>query len=374
MSTATLAGLTVGACSVHLPAWGVWWADVEVDSATALAGSVTLSLPGLELVGTVVSGGVWQGHSRYRIAGGAGAWGTSIAKRSYSNDPGVRVAIILGDAAADCGEVLDAAGSTETVGGQWVREAGPASRQLHLLAPRAWYVGEDGVTRLGARTASTYAGSYTTIRRDEALDELEIAADDLTGLVPGVTVDGVEAVDVVHTLTPKTLRTTLWGDRGASARLPGAIGRIIDALLAATRYRGLWSYRVVAQTGERLDLQVERASSGLPDLQRVRVRYPAGVKADHALGSMVLVGFVDGLASRPVVVAGDDPDSPGFAPSEMTLVGEDDTLAGAVVGTGRALRYGDTCYLPVGQPPTPTAVVLIADPTAPAVSVSRVYP
>ena len=140
------------------------------------------------------------------------------------------------------------------------------------------------------------------------------------------------------------------------------------ALTASTRYRGVWSYRVVAQTGERLDLQAERASSGMPDLQRVRVRYPAGVKSDHSPGSMVLVAFVDGLVSRPAVVAGDDPESPGFAPASLTLVGDDDSILGGTE-TGRALRYGDghVCAF------TGLSVPLTALPGVPFPA-SRVFP
>ena len=111
----------------------------------------------------------------------------------------------------------------------------------------------------------------------------------------------------------------------------------------------------------------------MPDLQRVRVRPGVpGCSADWPLGSMVLVAFVDGLPSRPVVVAGDDPESPGFAPDRLTLVGEDDMLPGVTV-LGQALRYGDTVMMPSGPAATPTPTVLIANPIGTS-SVSRVRP
>ncbi len=320
MSDVALNGITVLSVSVHLPAWGIWWADLELGESGALAGAATLELPGLELTGTIVSGGPWQGRARYRVAGGAGRWGTSIAARSYASDIGVKLRTVLRDAAAACGETLDESTATGTVGAQWVREAGPAGRQLALLAPSAWYVGEDGITRLGARPATTFAGDATVMDRDDAAGWVEIAANDLAGLVPGVVVEGVAAVDVVHTLRDAKLRTRIWAAHGTASRARGAIGRLIEALTAQGRYRGTWSYRIVAQSGELLDLQIERASSGMPDLQRVRVRPGVpGCSADWALGSLCLVAFVDGLPSRPVVVAGDDPDSPGCIPDAIAI-------------------------------------------------------
>ena len=110
MSDVTLNGATVLAATVHIPAWGIWWADVEVGESVALTGAAALELPGQSFVGTIVSGGPWQGRGRYRVAGGAGRWGVTIARKSYSNDApaGVKLATILGDSAAACGETFDA--------------------------------------------------------------------------------------------------------------------------------------------------------------------------------------------------------------------------------------------------------------------------
>jgi hypothetical protein len=371
MSDVTLSGAVVLACTVHLPAWGVWWADVETGESAAQSGAVTLSLPGLDLSGSVVSGAPWEGRARYRVAGGAGQWGASVGAKSYANDLGVKVSTVICDAASACGETFDASTASGTVGPQWVREAGPAGRQLALLAPRAWYVGEDGTTRLGARSASTYGADYTVMARDEAGGWVELAAADLSGLVPGATVADLEAVDVVHTLDAAgRLRTRLYAAHGTASRQLGALGRVVEGLMAAQRYRGVWSYRVVAQTGERLDLQIERVSTGMPDLQLVRTRYAPGYSADHTPGSMVLVAFVDGDPGRPVVVAGDDPESPGHAPAELAIESDfvdvgtsagDVALAGATLApaVGRIVCEGDTISIP-SVPPISGAITITA--------------
>jgi hypothetical protein len=125
----------------------------------------------------------------------------------------------------------------------------------------------------------------------------------------------------------------------------------------------------VTQEGERLNLQPVRVSLGMPDLLRVPVRPGvAGARADVALGSTVLVSFVNADPARPVVVGFEAPDGQGFAPLRLDLVGEDDTPASPSDALGRSLRYGDTIVSPLG------GVLVLALPPGPLpdVTVSRV--
>jgi len=363
--SATLQNHVVTSCALRMPAWGVWWADVEIDQPAELTGAVALEVSGLTLAGAVVSGGPWSGRGRYRVAAGAGRWGVEIPAKSYANDLGVKISTVLGDAAAAVGETLDTIAPTLTVGRQWSREAGPASRQLHAIRPRAWHVGADGVTRLGAWPASTHTGEVTVMSRDDARGVYELAAESVAGIVPGATVAGLVAVDVEHRVTPKGTRTTVWTGDGIATGLD-ALARHFSNL---HRYRGVASYRVVSQSSERLNLQIERASTGLGDLHAVPVRLAPGIKATWAPGSLCLVAFVDGSPSRPVVVAGDDPDSPAHVPSVLTL--DASTQIDAGDATGRVLREGDTLSLSGVQAggTAPTVVATIVAPTTP----SRVY-
>ena len=376
MVTGTLEGITVTACEVHLPAWGIPWADVALDQPAALSGSVTLALAGMELSGTIMSGGPWQGRARYRVAGGNGTWGKTIAAKSYTNDAGVKKRTVIRDAAAACGETVDEATITGSVGSHYAREVGPASRALELLAPRAWYVGEDGVTRLGAREETTYTGDATRTDSDPARQTLTLAADDLADLVPGVLVsdgqgDTFAAVDVVHRLTPDKLRTTVWGDLSDGSRPRSALRRIIWAMQVADRYRGIWEYRITEQTGERLDLQPVRVSAGMPDLRHVRARPGVpGVSADHAIGSKALVAFVNAEPGRPVVVGFDDADAAGFMPDELYLL--EGTLKVArdtdPVAAGHLIWDKDAAILywapgTPGLPGTPLTYAVVADNT-----------
>ena len=239
---------------------------------------------------------------------------------------------MLRDAAVACGESIGTVASS-SVGPAFARHRGPASRVLEALVPRGWYVDEAGVTQIGSRAAVTWTGAATRITNDEAQRRYELAPSTLVGLLPGAIVDGVEALDVEHVLDGEgKLRTTLWGGPVApSARLPEALRRIVEHYTAQHRYRGVWEYRVVLQTGQRLDLQAVRASSGMPDLRGVRVRPSAGCRASLTLGSIVLVAFVNGDPSRPVVTSTDEADAPGFVPATLYLqAGATGTDLGAV--------------------------------------------
>lgn len=338
MSTVTLNELDVTRARVQIPAFGIWWADVEIASEVELAGAVVLRFADLELRGTIRSGGPYQGTSRYRIAAGAGGWGSEVVAKSYANDLGVKRSTVLLDAAAAADEVFAADTiPADRIGPAYVREAGPMSRVLHHLAPEAWYVGEDGTTRIGRRARVDLTLDVTRSDEDIARGVIELASDQVGEIVPGVVVDGLEAVDVEHRLEDRKIRSTLWvAGLSSTARRLTAWRRLIDQVLPDLRYRGLYEYRIVSQDGERLNLQAVRVSVGLPDLGRVPVRPGVpGCRADHVLGSLVLVAFVNADPARPVVVAFDDPDSPGFVPDELHLANAD----------GRVLREGDTLSL-----------------------------
>lgn len=348
MSIATLAGNRVIAARATIPAVGIWWADVVVDDEVELSGAVKLVLADLALDGTVIAGGPYSGESRYTICGGAGGWGKTLDRRHYSNDLGVKVAKVLTDAAEGAGETLDVstvAGST--VGSSFTREEGPASRLLHQLAPSAWYVDETGITRLGRRPRVEFEAEATRVSADPAFGTVELAADQITTLLPGCVVDDIEATDVHHQLTDQKLRTRIYGGVPETDNALDEMRRLVRMVLPDYKFRGCFEYRVATREGERLNLQPVRSGLGLPDIRRARVRPGvAGCRADVALGSMVLVTFVDANPARPVVIGFADAEGEGFAPSRLDLVGEDETGVSAAGANGRVVRYGDPVTFP----------------------------
>ena len=317
----TLEGHTVTHAQVWIPAHGLPWAEVSLAVEAELSGAVTLTIADASWSMAVVSGGPDVGRSHYRLVGGAGGWGRAVAAKPYTNDAGVKLSSVLTDAASEAGEAFATVPPTTKIGPHFAREAAPAARVLEQLVPGAWYVGADGLTYLGARAASTLSTPYAAGPVDLARNSATLAAEEIEGIVPGLVVEGLTVVDVLHELTPGALRSHVWGSAGTGGtRATEAIRAIVEQLFPEMRYRGLFEFRVVTQEGERLNLQPVQVSIGLPSLRRVPVRPGVpGVKATHLLGSRVLVGFVNADPARPFVDSFEDAEGSGFLPSLLVL-------------------------------------------------------
>jgi hypothetical protein len=340
MSTATLNGFRVTRARVQLPAWGIGSAYVGLDDEATLSGRVSFQIADLALSWTVLSGGPGpKGRSSFRLAAGAGGWGRTIPEKSYANDAGVKASTVLADAATACGETLDPATlPTSRLGPAWAREEGPAARQLEAIVPSAWYVGEDGVTRIGARQAKPLNVAAAVQSVDAARGTVALASDEIATLVPGIIVEGIEAVDVLHELSGAALRTTLWGKGIAhTSRALTAFRRLLEQLDPDRRFRGVYEYRVASIEGARVNLEPVRVSTGMPPLPRVEVRPGIpGARADLPDGSRVLVGFIDASPGRPVVVGFEDAEGDGFVPTRLALDALTIELGeGALLGAAR---------------------------------------
>lgn len=313
---------------VSIPGYGMPWIDTTLTEPATLTGAQVFTLGGVTMNATVVAGGPYQGRARYRLVGGAGGWGKSVAAKAYNDDAGVKVSKLAQDLASACGETLGTLPTTRR-GPHYARDAKAAFLTLNEIAPRAWYVDLDGVTKFGERPTATYTGDGTVVRVDQAARFVELALDALdTSLVPGVQVVTPEfttppATDVEWSIDAKRLTCrAYWGAPVRERRLD-ALAQIVEGLFPWLRYVGTFEYRVVTQEGERLNLQVVRSSTGMPDLARVPVRPGiSGWRQDVTPGELVLVTFADRDPSRPQVVNHDHADSEGWIPTLIEFGGE----------------------------------------------------
>lgn len=339
MSLGAINGIATSKLRLTVRGWGAWWVDADiVDPEEFAKGSAaTVTIGGSTLSGAVVSGGAHAGRASYHIVGGRGRWGAVIPRKPYRDDAGIKISKLLTDAAREAGETLGPLPTTR-IGQHYARREGPASRLLGLLTPTKeggapeWFIDYAGVTQIGKRPTTTYAGDAARVRVDKKIGVIDLAVESLEGLLPGVIVDGMPpATDVEFELTASRLTARVYGGPSALTKRFRAYRTIFNSLFPQLPYLATREYRVVDQSDERLDLQPVRTGGGWPALDGVPVRGPSGFKVKHLPGSLVIVTFLEGDPSRPMVTGGDAPDAPGWMPLEIQL-GDDPALGIARVG------------------------------------------
>jgi hypothetical protein len=329
---ATVAGEPASSVTVHVPQIGPWFAEVELEGAPELSGRVTIALGELELEGTVDEShsGTRGLQRRLRIVAGGGGWGTLLGARAYHADNGVSARTVAEDAAREAGEELGSfAPASAQLAADYVRQSGPASRVLEdVLGGVPWWVDEQGLTQVGTRSSSRPAeGSYEVLEvvPDEHL--VTLGVDDLRSIVIGSVLSaGLDEEQTVRELelvvSADAVRVRAWcgGSATSRDRLVDALGAFVDRR-TDRRLFGLWRYRVVQMSGDRLELQAVRRAAGLPDILPISM-WPgvAGAHAHPAGGSECLVQFVEGDRTMPIVThyVGKDSDDL-FVPNKVTF-------------------------------------------------------
>lgn len=317
----TVNGYSATNMRVQLGKWGAIWVDATLADKVALSGTAAVQIADQAIACTIMSGGTSDDLTTYRLVAGAGGLGKEVTPASYADDAGVKMAGVLADLARASGEKIADVPATR-LGPHYARRAGNASRALNQLAPKNWYQSFDGVIHIGQRPTTTYTGDGTRTRVHPGARVIEIATDTLAGLVPGVTVDGSQpAEDIEYELTPGRLLARCYFGRATDRRLD-ALYDIISSLFPELLYAGAFEFRVVAQHGDRLDLQPARTGPGFTDLSNVPIRPGmAGLRSNVQLGELVLVQFIDRDPSRPCVTSHAQPDDPGWMPLTLELGG-----------------------------------------------------
>lgn len=317
MKPATLNSVLIVRATIVIPRSGIWWADVQLADDTEQSGPVTIEIAGLTLQGTIVVGGTYRARGWWRVVGGAGGWRKPIPKLQYRDENGVQLSKVISDAAREAGETVGALPATR-IGPAFVRPEGPASRVLESLIPESWYVDEVGSLQLGARPAVESTVPFATSRHPGSRLQT-VASDDISELLPGSLVNGLETGTVRHELTPDGLRTHLWAV-GSASGLTATMRRVHEALAVRDAFHRSYEYAVIGGADGYLDLQAVRPSLGVPDLANVVMRQGVpGGGGDPELGSTVLVGFIDGDPCRPYVCSYEGEAGAGWVPQKARL-------------------------------------------------------
>jgi hypothetical protein len=320
--TILLNGMQVKSAKVYEPWSGVWTADLDVDLELPIAptGKAVLVLGTSARVCTVDpdASGLFGAHARVRVIGGGGGWHKEVSALHYHNDAGVLSTAVIASTAAAVGEVATDA-IPSRLGADFMRSAGPASR---VLAGRDWHVDPTtGTTLVAPRIPFPALPTLEILEWDPKERVATVASDE--PVTPGtILIDprfGTTTIrDVEATFDADGARATCWCDSEPS---PGS--RLTSAMASLAReatgvvYLRTYRYRVVTQgVDDRLVLQAVKRSAGMPDTLPISIWFGVpGVKAKLLLGSQVLVEFVNGDPSDPVVRAFES----GPLPIELTL-------------------------------------------------------
>jgi hypothetical protein len=383
----TIDGLTGTGGALRAPGAGGWTLDAELDAPRVPTGAVEVRIAGQVLRGTVDDehSGTFGERRRVRVVGGAG-WSTkTLERRHYRNDgpSGVARSVVLQQAAEEIGEtlVLDAQAEGR-LGTDFIRPAWPAGDVLRqAIGPWSWWVDFAGVTHVGLRPIAD-AGPHEVLEFDPAEKVAKVAVDDLVAVAPGSRLVSplFEAPFIVRDLevdvSGGSFVLTCWGAYEATAAPAPVFERFIRVLRAFVRaftrrydFHGVYRYRVVSQSGDRVTLQAV-AKKPLPDIRSVTIAAGTpGLRAVLQSSGFVLVSFVDGDPGQPVITHFWRAGEPTWKPLELELAAQDELrfVVGRDVAadpTGRPVLYGDACTLgtasgfmaPTGTPPTSKAV------------------
>lgn len=356
---------------ITVPNVGPWTAEVEFIEAPALTGRVTIQLGSETLTGTIIpsSDGTFGLKRQSMIVGGAGAWGTVLAPKHYHNDAGVRAQLIAADAARESGETLGAfVPAAERLTVDYVRGESAAAVALQVATGgNPWWVDYAGTTRVGPRPSSaTDAAAYELMAFNPHTRRGVLAIDSIAavgiGSILSAHLDQPQTIrELILTVDGEGLRARFWSGATADphmSELAQVLQDIITAQLAK-RLFGKYQYRVVQMRADgRVDVQAVRKIAGLPDQQTIRM-FPGapGLYPELTPGGIVLLEFLEGDPTQPVITGFIGRDGSGWIPELITIGGATGPRAARV---GDAIEAGGIgAMITIGVAPGSPAPVLL---------------
>lgn len=326
---ANINGETLVSATVHVPNVGPWWAEVVFELAPDIEGAATMNLGAVEFVGTFrpQDSGTFGAQRKGIFVAGAGGWSKPIAAKHYHNDGGVRARTVVEESTRLAGETLGGFNVTDAViGVDYVRQAGPASRSLEdAIKGTVWHVGYNGRTEVGERVSELAdVTAYTVLGFNPQSKTATLTVDDLSLVVVGSRIS--EGLDSEETITELRIEVTADNVRvyayvGGSLSAKGRLAQLLRGIVERTTSKklfGKYRYRYVRPSVDRVELQAVAAIAGLPDVLPVSM-WPgvSGAHAKLAPGTIVLVEFIEGDRTMPIVVAFSGKDGTGHAPQEL---------------------------------------------------------
>jgi len=199
----SLGGVRVISLRATIPYYGIPVLEVTTDMPAAAlvnGASTQLIVADLTIACNIIRTGAFAGKQDFFIIGGAGGWDNFAPAQAYSF-PGSNVTsdLVLKDIALAGGETVNVA-SPVSLGPNFFREAGPASRTLKLLAGAEWWLDPSGITQVGPRTnLAPISTPFEVIDYEGARGLITISTENPSDWMPGrtfnsVTLAGIQTV------------------------------------------------------------------------------------------------------------------------------------------------------------------------------------
>lgn len=331
-------GIPVASLRWLAPWTGVWLAELELDPAATLppAGPcVITSDEGIALSGTITTVASFGTKLFARVTGGAGGWSKPVRAQHYHSPAGVQLAIVASTTAAAVGEVVTVL-EPMNLGADFARRGDAPAAEIFNALDVDWWVGTDGVTRVGTRPPAAPPADLLVTDWDAATGSMTFSASTLPE--PGAvlvdarfgtrTVKEVDAEVSGGSVTGTLGTVTAAPDAGAALQLLDDIGEVA---MRATRaaFSRLYPYAVSKMVGEQVELEALEPEHGMPDLLPTSIWAGiSGYRATLRPESKVLVGFIAANPRRPFLAAYEPPDEDGWRPMELEL----DALESITIG------------------------------------------
>ncbi len=316
MSLVTINDVPVLSGSIAMPLIGVWTADVVIDQPDGTgfdAGTrVTISsADGAELVGTVAAGrsGSFLDSVHVRVLGGAGGMSRTAQPRSYAS-PSAYVRDVLNGLASDSGETLSAdipSSVSAAPLNAWSVMAVPVSQALVTLINAvsegsSWRLLPDGTLWIGTESWPTASPAVDILSQNPVDGTYDLGVNTVS-VIPGVTLENVgQVARVEHQILPEKIRSRVWTTMASERGLVAAIQAIVAQQVAALDYHALYLAQVKGQSSDLTTVDIQPVTSRLGGLQRVPVRFGAGVTQQVPINSTVLLGWDGGDPTQPYVL------------------------------------------------------------------------
>jgi len=201
----TLGGQQIVSTDLYIPWCGMWTAIITTSSDQLLTGQQSLVIGSRTMLGTIVDplSGVYNYVGSYRVVGGYGGWGKAVLTKPYHNDLGVKLADVVRDLAAACGERATCT-RTDRLPVDYLRSNQRASLSLIGLIGVDWHVADDGSTVCDPRVTSEIKAENRLLNYDPIRARTSLYVEDLASLDVGMILRTTTAPQVIRSLEIRT--------------------------------------------------------------------------------------------------------------------------------------------------------------------------